>query len=321
MTFVPVVYEHAAALIGRRPFEVSRDAGLLAAAHVAAFARYHHSPVVAGIDVYNVEAEAYGATLCDTGGSSIPSIEAPLCRTVDDIFGLKSINPLSDGRFPLVLAAAATIRATCPAATIAIPVSGPFSVVQGLMGMEELLYATMADPDHAREALMVVARHLVHVIDVIASQGFDVILFESSASPPLLSPALFRRVEAPALALIGQEFRRNKGEGLPMILGGDTLPVLEDILRSGAGGVICPAEVDRAAFMQVMERYPEVEVRVNMRPGVFAASFDDAEREAAQAMDVARGHPNTCIGSGVLPYDAQPEIVLHISTFVEERLR
>ena len=106
-----------------------------------------------------------------------------------------------------------------------------------------------------------------------------------------------------------------------MILGGDTLPVLEDILRSGAGGVICPAEVDRAAFMQVMERYPEVEVRVNMRPGVFAASFDDAEREAAHAMDVARGHPNTCIGSGVLPYDAQPEIVLHISTFIEERLR
>jgi hypothetical protein len=321
MTFVPVVYEHAAALIGRRPFEVSRDAGLLAAAHAVAYARYHHSPVVVGIDVYNVEVEAYGATLRDAGGSSIPSIEAPFCHCVNDIFALKGLDPLNDGRFPLVLAAASTLRATCPGAAIAIPVSGPFSIVQGLMGMEELLYATMADPDNAREALLVVARHLLHVIEVIASRGFDVILFESSASPPLLSPVLFRRVEAPALALIGQEFRRKKKKGLPMILGGNTLPVLEDILRAGAGGVICPAEVDGTSFMNVMERYPEVEVRVNMRPGVFAASFDEAEREAAKAMDVARGRPNACIGSGVLPYDAKPEIVLHIHTFIEECLR
>ncbi len=109
--------------------------------------------------------------------------------------------------------------------------------------------------------------------------GFEVILFESSASPPLLSPTLFRKAEVPALACIGEVHQRVTGKGVALILGGNTVPVLEDLIGVGAGSLICPAEVDGEAFFEKMRSHPEIAVRVNMRPGVFASSIEDARQK------------------------------------------
>ena len=59
--FTPAVYEHAARFVGRTPAEVSRNAGLLFQAHRRAYLEYRHQPIAVGIDIYNLEAEAYGA--------------------------------------------------------------------------------------------------------------------------------------------------------------------------------------------------------------------------------------------------------------------
>jgi uroporphyrinogen decarboxylase len=318
MKFVPVVYEHAAALIGRRPYEVSCDAGLLVAAHAEAFRRYHHSPVVVGIDVYNVESEAYGARLRDPGGIAIPSIESPFCAEIEDLLSLAPIDPLKDGRFPIVLEAAGRLREECKGASVAIPLSGPFSTAQNLLGMEELLFAVMADPGGARDALLRIARDVGTIIESITAQGFEVIVFESSASPPLLSPSLFRKAEVPALAHVGEVHRRVTGRGVALILGGNTVPVLEDLVGVGAGSIICPAEADGRAFFEKMRGHPEIAVRINMRPGVFASSIEEALAEAARAVALAPHQENVCIGSGVLPYDANPEIVLGVQSYIEE---
>jgi len=317
MKFVPIVYEHAAALIHRRPFDVSRDADLLASAHAEAFRQYHHSPVVAGIDVYNIEAEAYGAQLQDAGGNAIPSIAAPVFTTIEDLLLLRPIDPHKDGRLPLILEAAARLRAQCKETPIAVPLSGPFSIAQHLLGLEELIYAAVADPEAVRDTLLVIARHVGSLIGAIAATGCETIVFESSASPPLVSPGMFRKIEVPALEHIGRVHREVTGKGMALILGGNTLPVLGDMLKTDVGSIICPAEVDGQSFLDIMSSHPEVEVRINMRPGVFATSLDDAKSEAARVIGLAQGRVNVCIGSGVLPYDARPDIVLNIKSFIE----
>ncbi len=81
--FSPSVYEHAAALIGRSPWEVSRNPELLFAGHQAAYRKYHHTPVVVGVDIYNLEAEAYGAEVRVPGGNGIPAITQPLFEDVE----------------------------------------------------------------------------------------------------------------------------------------------------------------------------------------------------------------------------------------------
>ncbi|MBN2295787.1 MAG: hypothetical protein JXM70_25375, partial [Pirellulales bacterium] len=60
MDISPSVYEHAAQLIGATPWQASRDAELMFCAHAEAYRRYRHTPIMPGIDIYNLEAEAYG---------------------------------------------------------------------------------------------------------------------------------------------------------------------------------------------------------------------------------------------------------------------
>ena len=80
MELSPSVYEHAAAVIGRTPWEVSRDPELLFAAHAEAYRVYRQTPIMPGIDIYNLEAEAYGGVVENPGGFGIPAISRPMLR-------------------------------------------------------------------------------------------------------------------------------------------------------------------------------------------------------------------------------------------------
>ena len=320
--FVPVVYEHAAQLIGKRPWEVSRDEDLLVAGHAAAYQAYHHSPIVAGIDVYNVEAEAYGSVLGDAGGIAIPSVERHACSEVGEIIDLKAPDLASQGRWPVVLGAARRLKERFPEAQVCVPLSGPFSIASNLVGFEELLFGVLEDPALVREALVHLARHQAAIIRDIHRMGLACIVFESAATPPLLSPASFRDVELPALRVIATDHALATGEALALVIGGNTVPILPDLIDLHPGMLICPSETDRARFMEIMRAHPGIMVRINMSPAVFAAAGSDgAQAEADTALALAAGREQVCIGTGVLPYDADPATVLRMQAYVEGHRR
>ena len=91
--FSPSVYEHAAFLIGRTPWEVSRDEELMFQGHLRAYQLYAHSPVVVGIDIYNLEAEAYGATIARPAGIGIPAVAVPPIGSIDQALDLAPFDP------------------------------------------------------------------------------------------------------------------------------------------------------------------------------------------------------------------------------------
>jgi uroporphyrinogen decarboxylase len=316
--FVPVVFEHAARFIGQRPWEVSRSPRLLYEAHAAAYREYHHRPLVVGIDVYNVEAEAYGARVEDPGGNEVPSVEGRRCSSVTDILTLKSPDLPRGGRIPVVLEAAIQLRESFSGAEVRIPLSGPFSIACALVGFQDLLMAMLEDPDPVAAALHRLAEDQIAVTALFAREGFRVIFFESSASPPLVSPSLFESVLAPSLGILVRESARLTGEFPPMILGGDTARVVPALLGTGTRYVVCPAETDGKKFMKLAGAHPDVAVRVNVRPGLFASGSHQDIREALDAaMDLAGGRPNVCIGTGVLPYNADPVLVKEAMQYVE----
>ena len=128
MQFCPSVYEHAARVIGKSPWEVSRDLGLLAKAHIEAYRLNQHRPVVVGIDIYNLEAEAYGAVVGRAAGNAIPAIREYPCSSVKELLGLEPFDPKTAGRIPMVIEAAKRVHDSCPDADVRIPLSGPFSL-------------------------------------------------------------------------------------------------------------------------------------------------------------------------------------------------
>ncbi len=316
MQFSPSVYEHAARLINRSPWDVSRDAELMFAGHAAAHRLYQHRPIVVGIDIYNLEAEAYGAAISRPEGNDIPAIRE---RLLPDLNALAKLPPLdaSAGRLGMVVEVGRRLKREFPQSDVRIPVSGPFSIAANLVGFEPLLEGCFVEAGLAREALSHVAQGQLAFVRAIVQAGLDVAFFESAATPPLLSPRQFRDIEVPAVRPMLDEVARLVGHPVAFVIGGDSEPILDAILGMGCGYVIAPFETDQSVFMQKMTGHPEVMVRVNMDHRIVAgASWDDIRREADRVVSLAQTRRNSCIGTGSLPYETPPENVLRLRQYL-----
>jgi len=312
MKFEPISYDHAARLIGKSPWEVSRSADLLAAAHLKAMETYGCDACVVGLDIYNVEIEAYGCTIQDPGGTGVPIAEDPVFDRVEEFLSLE-FDPATAGRIPMVFKAAEMIAQQKPRAKIRIPLSGPFTIACHLLGMENMICELFTDPEPTMAALMHLAKNQLRFGQLAIEKGFGVSLFESSVTPPLLSPELFSERVRPALATIM--------DGVPdaqLIIGGDTLPILDAILSLSPAYIICPIETDQETFMdRVAFQSQETTVRVNMSPSVFLPGNRAAAlAEAKRAGGLAARRENTSVGS-LIPFEADPGIIQEVSSFAK----
>lgn len=315
--FSPSVYEHAAFLIGRTPWEVSRDAALLFAAHRTAYEEYHHAPIVVGIDIYNLEAEAYGAVVVEPGGSGIPAVAEPLVQSVAEGRALAPFDPRIAGRMPMVLDVARRLAAALPGADIRVPVSGPFSIAVSLRGITGLLEDVALGPQAVAAWLVQLAENQAPFCQAIVDAGVDVAFFESAAAPPLLSPAQFHSVELPALRRAMAIAADLAGHPVPCVIGGDTEPILDDILATGTSYIICPAETDQAAFIARSASHPHVKVRINLDPHTVAhGAPDEITSEIDRILALAATRPNCLLGTGALPYETPPANVKLIKNYV-----
>ncbi|MEJ2703050.1 MAG: uroporphyrinogen decarboxylase family protein [Sedimentisphaerales bacterium] len=315
--FSPSIYEHAARVINRSPWEVSRDGDLLAKGHIEAFRLYEHCPVVVGIDIYNLEAEAYGAPVDKPTGNGIPAISRHPLRSITDLLNLEPLDPQRDGRIPMVIEAARRVAKECPQADVRVPLSGPFSLTANLVGFESLLCEIQTDPDLVSRALKHLVAGQVEFCKEVVHRGLDIAFFESAATPPLLAPHQFRDVELGALVKIMEETSVVVGHPVPCIMGGDTLPILDYILDTGTGYVCCPAKTDQPKFMARMRARPDVMVRINMDPrGITAKNFDDVQKEVDRVLALADNREKVCIGTGCLPFEADPDVVVMTKEYV-----
>jgi uroporphyrinogen-III decarboxylase len=322
MLFSPGIYEHAAALIGRSPYEVSRDGTLLKDAHQAAWETYRHPLIVVGIDVYNLEPEAYGAVIETPKGNNIPAIARHPCGEVDELLDLPPMEPMDHPRIREVLNAGKALKESCPDAEVRIPVCGPFALGIGLLGMNELLMSLVEDPDTVIAALKHLLTGQVNYLKAIHTAGLRPIFFESGTTPPLLSTKQFQQIEAPLLKNMFSESKRIFNEAPPCVIGGDAAPIARAFLETGPGWVIAPSETDQEAFIKVAEAFPDVHVRINIpATSLLDKTMDRMLEETAKASALAQLRPNTSVGCGVVPYEADRESVLKLQESFSSRWR
>ena len=320
MQFSPSVYEHAAKVIGKSPWEVSRNADLLAQGNIKAFGLYNHAPVVVGIDIYNLEAEAYGATVEKPGGNGIPAIHKHPYSTTKELINLEPFNPKKDGRIPMAIEAAKLVANVCPEAGVRLPVAGPFSIATNLMGFENLLCEIAGNPDSVIEALLHLVTGQVEFCKEIVRHGLDIAFFESAAVPPLMSPKDFRNIELGALVSIIEKAAAVVGHPVPCVMGGNTAPILEAILETGTGYVCCPVGTDQKMFMEKMKAHPEVMVRINMDPRpMTSGNLQAVQKEVDRVFELANNRERVCIGTGCLPYETETQMVLKTREYISSR--
>jgi uroporphyrinogen decarboxylase len=318
IAFTPVIYEHAARFVGRTPWEVSRDPELMYQGHRLAYLEYHHQVIAVGIDIYNLEAEAYGATISRCEGDTIPAIHEPLLRSIDDGLRIKPFDPKNDGRIAMVLGVGRRLQREFPEADVRIPVAGPFSIAFNLLGIGSLCENAALRPDETARLLMRLAENQAALCRAVTEAGLDVAFFESAASPPILSPRLFRELEMPALRRILQLAADCLGHPVPCIMGGDTYPILDEILSTGTNYLACNVETNQAAFVESVARaHPQVKIRVNLDPGVVACR-EPARifRAVDRVLEIVAGRANCVMGTGALPLETPPENIHLIERYV-----
>jgi uroporphyrinogen decarboxylase len=316
--FNPSVYEHAARFTGRTPWEVSRDPDLMFEGHRAAYLEYRHTPIVVGIDIYNLEAEAYGATVAIPGPDGIPAIFDPLVSSLEEARRLPPFDPARDGRIAMVIEVGRRLAAALPQADVRIPLAGPFSIAFNLRGINQLCEDVATEPDAVAGWLMTLAENQAAFARAVVAAGLDVAFFESAAAPPLLSPRQFHQVELPALRHIMTLTASIAGHPVPCIMGGNTCLILDGILSTGTGYVVCNVETNQQRFVdRLCETHPHVNVRINMDPRIVAcddraAIFAEVDRILA----IAAGRPNCLMGTGCLPLETPPENIRLIREYL-----
>jgi len=271
-----------------------------------------------GIDIYNLEPEAYGAVVEQPCGENIPAIGKHPFDSVESLLELPPLDPARDGRIPMAIEAAQRLRQTFPGADIRVPISGPFSIASNLLGFDKLLYTTALEPELAAAALMHLVEGQVRFARAVKAAGVDVAFFESAACPPMLSPALFQTVELPALSEIMRRIGDAAGHPIPCIIGGNTCAIVEMMLSTGTGYLVCPFETDQPAFLEKVWNCTEVRIRVNIDLRVLAQGpWERIRAEAERVIRLVQGRPNVCLGTGALSYETPPENVLKLIDYVQ----
>jgi uroporphyrinogen decarboxylase len=311
--FVPAVYEHKARLAGRTPSEVCRDGGLLRECLERELETYDPDMLTVGVDVYNVEAEALGCAVRYFDGSAdVPAVEAPL---IDGPAGLRRLglpDPGADGRMPLFVGTAAGLHRDIGRDIIVRgALTGPFSLASALAGTENLLVATVDDPAFVRGLLEFAGRVTVVFGAAFLETGVEVVIFDSKASPAAASPKVFRKFVMPVYRdIVVPGLRAAGARQTPLIVGGDTTPVLEDLLRTGATQLLCDAGSDLALFRKrCREERRALRVSVDARL-VHTGRPDEIRAEALRLLMAAGPEPGLLFGCGVVAYDCDPANVI-----------
>jgi uroporphyrinogen decarboxylase len=303
--FCPAIYEHKAALVGATPSNLSRDVDLFERALVHEVEIYRPDLLTVGCDVYNIEAEALGCEVRFSTANDVPSISTRAVRPGDAIDRLRIPDPARAGRMPVCLEAGRRAHMRFGRDMIVRgAMSAPFSMACELVGAEAMLTAVLDDPGWVSELLLFTTEVAKAYGRAFVDRGLGVILFDSHASPPLLSPKLYRRIVLPPTASLIAFFRRDLGVPLiPYIIGGDTSLLLDAILETGTNNVLCDFRADLAAFVDRL-RGTDVLLRANLDPRfLMTASPAAVIARAREVLDIGRRHRAFLLGTGILPYD------------------
>jgi len=322
--FVPAVYEHKARLIGRSPSEVCRSVDLLLEALDKELEVYDPDVLTVGVDVYNVEAEAVGCEVRYFGSSpDVPAVAAPILTGPGGLGRLRRPDPGRDGRMPLLIEAAGQMeQAVGGGIVVRGAVTGPFSLACALAGTEDVLVATIEDPGFVHDLLAFAAQVTVDFGTAFLAKGVEPVLFDSKATPGAASPHVFREFILPAYRdRVIPELRRAGARTLPLIIGGDTTPILEDLLQTGACQLLCDAGADLGLFARrCREERRALRASVDARL-VHAGPPGKIREEARGILRRMVGQPGLLFGCGVVAYDCDPRNVLALREARDEFAR
>ncbi len=181
-------------------------------------------------------------------------------------------------------------------------VSGLFSLAISLMGAEALFLATLDDPKFVHELLAYSGQIIKDFGQAYIDVGADVIMFDSQASPDLLSPKMYADYVAPVMRDLISYFHEQGVEHVPLIIGGNTTRLVDVLLSTGANNLLCDFTADWSSWLDKC-RAEDRAVRRNMDPVFIERSDPEQIYEAAvRIVQEGQSYGGFIAGSAVVPF-------------------
>jgi len=315
--FMPTIFEHAAFLIGQTPSAAACSAALMEEAHIEAHRRYHAGAVTVGIDVYNIEAEALGCKVQFYNDCSIPGIVSH-ALTLDDDPGAIAFST-SLGRIQTVLDAATGVRHRVDGdVPVSVGVCGPYSILIELLGFETAMEAFYDGEEKIALFLEALLNFQKDYCNEIIARGLGITVFESWASPPLVSPDIYREFVAPYEKKLFAYLRGLGIKSRPLVIGGDTRAICDNILDTGTSLLLSDYNTPLAEYAK-MAQTQDVFVRANIDPKmVQKGNWCEISKRVCEIHTYANLYPKLIAGTGVIPYDTPPENLLRVKQMLND---
>jgi uroporphyrinogen decarboxylase len=312
--FCPAIYEHKAKLIGKSVSSVANNAALLQEAVLAEYEIYRPDMLTVGIDIYNVEAQALGAkVVLPDANDAVPCIKEKILTDISNVDGLKLPEFRTAGRIPLFLEVAQHIHAKLGHDILVRgALSGPYSIAAELMGIEPLIMAMVMDAENCCKLLDFTTGFVIAYGKEYIKRGLSICLFDSQASPPLMSPEMFQTFLLPRLLRIANEFKSVDCECCELVIGGQTESIAEYMLKSGFDIILCdyPCHMD-SFFIDKNLSLPLV--RRNISPILIEqGDFKALQGKVSEIRQLTNDFSNVIIGTGVLSYNVPMENILKV---------
>ena len=142
-------------------------------------------------------------------------------------------------------------------------------------------------------------------------------MFDSQASPDLLSPAAYEELVLPSTQRVISELFEAGEKYCPLIIGGNTTPMLDSYIKSGTKQILCDFTADFALFRTACEE-AGISMRRNINPLRVQKGTVDEMTETAQAyLEAAQGMKGFILGTAVVPFGSPTENLVAIREVCE----
>jgi uroporphyrinogen decarboxylase len=309
--FMPAIYDLKPAFLQADPHTFGQKKQDIIDALIFEAEQLEADSLTAGYDIYNIEAEAVGCSVLRDPKILMPEIEMPLLGSLSELDNLELPAGIS-GRMEIFISAAEYILQRYEGH---IPVrggiSGPFTMATKIFPKESILLETVMDP----EKLIPLLRYCTETIKIyakaFADMGAGVVVFDSFASPPMLSPQTYHELIQPFHRDIFIFLKHLGVLQRTLIIGGNTLPILHEIISTGATQFLLDFTIPVEAVKNVLEEFPDTAFRVNLPPSVFTSPDPSELKEIInKTLNSLKYHKNLIIGTGILPPNVPPANVL-----------
>ena len=308
---VPVVDGFfAPKVIGRANDECFLDGGCLAEALAAAQAEFGYDAAVAEMGL-GPDPSLLGCPV-EVEGNDVPLVVETVIGGREDLEKLGPPDPWAGGKMSPVEQLVKT--AASGGFAVIGSVRSPFEYAATVRGLIEFMTDFYRDPELVRDLIEAVKPATVAVGEALIKAGVDALVIKDSfASSSMISPEHYREFAFPS----EREVIAELASGIPVILHicRNSMPILEDMARTGAAALEIDSPVDLAAAKAAVGGKVALKGNIDAVSVIEKGSVAEVEAAVKAAIEAAGGGGGFILSSGdSIPLPAPSE---NIAALVE----